>query len=347
MRSWLSGVGCEVVPANHSQGPAAGTVQIRYTKGVEAPGAEPKWADNTAQLNGEDFPTGGLTVYGTERSTSRRIDDQLIGRSGRQGAPGRSRFYLSLEDDLLRIFAGSKLDPVLSHFTEPGKGESGAILDTVIAQAQSTVEADHFSARESTNKSDEVLNVQRDAFFSMRDEILQGGRPLRERLEHMVTSAVLDSMALPDKKRLNYGQLREAVARAEEELKIPLALPFLGPEHADDKEMPTEDFQLEVGDLVNRQTGKVLRSLEKMTGRAEESVRPMLLDVIDDNWSEHLEMMENLRLGVQWQSLAQKDPEVEFKLQAFDLFGESVEHINKSVAGGLFKDLVTFSTVTA
>jgi preprotein translocase subunit SecA len=90
-----------------------------------------------------------------------------------------------------------------------------------------------------------------------------------------------------------------------------------------------------------------MRSFEKMTGRAEESVRPMLLDVIDDNWSEHLEMMESLRLGVQWQALAQKDPEVEFKLQAFDLFGESVAHINKAVAGGLYKDLITFSTMTS
>ena len=347
MKSWLAGVDCEVVPANHPQGPEAGKVQIRFTKGVEKSDSEPRWAEDTAHLKGADFPTGGLTVYGTERSTSRRIDDQLIGRSGRQGAPGRSRFYLSLEDDLLRIFAGSKLDPVLSHFTEPGEGQSGAILDTVIAQAQSTVEGDHFSARESTNKSDEVLNVQRDAFFSMRDEILQGGLPLRERLEHMVTEAVLDSMALPDKKRWNYGQLREAVSRAEEELKIPLPLAFLRPEHADTEEMKKEDFHLEVADLINRQTARVMRSFEKMTGRAEESVRPMLLDVIDDNWSEHLEMMESLRLGVQWQSLAQKDPEVEFKLQAFDLFGESVAHINKSVAGGLYKDLVTFSSLTS
>ena len=347
MKSWLAGVECEVVPANHPQGPVAGKVQVRFTKDVEKAASEPRWAEDTVQLKGEDFPTGGLTVYGTERSTSRRIDDQLIGRSGRQGAPGRSRFYLSLEDDLLRIFAGSKLDPVLSHFTEPGEGQSGAVLDTLIAQAQASVEGDHFSARESTNKSDEVLNVQRDAFFSMRDEILQGGLPLRQRLEHMVTEAVLDSMALPDNKRLNYGQLREAVSRAEEELKIPIPLAFLGPEHSDKEEMRTEDFHLEVGDLINRQTAKIMRSFEKMTGRAEESVRPMLLDVIDDNWSEHLEMMESLRVGVGWQSLAQRDPEVEFKLQAFDLFGESISHINKSVAGGLFKDFLTLSTLTA
>jgi preprotein translocase subunit SecA len=349
MESWLAGTPCSVVPNDHPAGPNPKEVQIRYTKGVEPAKESPEWAESTAHLNGEDFPTGGLTVYGTERSTSRRIDDQLIGRSGRQGAPGRSRFYLSLEDDMLRVFAGSKLNPVLSHFTEPGEGVSGAIIDAVTSHAQSSVENDHFAARESTNKSDEVLNVQRDAFFKMRDEVLEGGKPLRERLEFMVSSSIWDSMDLPDKSRLSYGEIRKAVAKAEDGLKVQIPLPFLNSDldHPDTKKMAAEDLELEITDLVNRQTGKVMRAMNKMTGRAEESVRPMLLDVIDDSWSEHLEMMESLRLGVQWQAMAQKDPEVEFKLQAFDLFGESVAHINKQVTSGLFKDLVTFSTVAA
>jgi preprotein translocase subunit SecA len=349
MKSWLSGMDCTVVPNDHPKGPHTGQIQIRYTKDVDPAPEAPQWADETCHLKGEDYPTGGLTVYGTERSSSRRIDDQLIGRSGRQGAPGRSRFYLSLEDDLLRVFAGSKLDPVLSHFTEPGEGVSGAILDTVIAQAQSSVEGDHFASREATNKSDEVLNVQRDAFFQMRDEVLDGGNSLRERLEFMVSSSIWDTMELPDKSSHSYGDIRKAVAKAEEDLKCPIPLPFLDSDlkHPDSTKMSTADLKLEIADLVNRQTRKIMRTMNKMTGRAEESVRPMLLDTIDNSWSDHLEMMESLRMGVQWQSLAQKDPEVEFKLQAFDLFGESVAHVNKQVTSGLFTDLLIFSSVAA
>ena len=343
LNSWL-GDQASVVPYNSTEAPGPGEVVIRYTKGVPEVEQQPEWSAETVMLDGADFPTGGLTVYGTERSTSRRIDDQLIGRSGRQGAPGRSRFYLSLEDDLLRIFAGSKLDAIMSHFVDPGKGVSSEILDKLIAEAQGSVEGDHFAAREATNKQDEVLNYQREAFFAMRDDLLDGGKPMRERLETMVFNAVNDAVfdKLPDKDRVKYGQIREALAQASQDLNLPLELPFLNNRepYSDDKRMSADDLAYELQDLVSRGTGKALRAMKALTGRAEEGVRPILLDVVDDTWSEHLEMMDRLRMGVQWQVLAEKDPEVEYKLQAYDLFGETVGYMNRTVASGLYRELL-------
>ena len=351
MQSWLGDAPSVVVANDKAEVPLPGQIQIRYTKGVDPSGVAPQWLPDTVQLKGEDYPTGGLTVYGTERSSSRRIDDQLIGRSGRQGAPGRSRFYLSLEDDLLRIFAGSKLDSVLSHFIKPAEGVSNTVIDQVVSQAQSSVEQDHFSARESSNKQDEVLNVQRDAYFHLRNDLLEGGAALKARLNSMVSNSILETIFrdLRERSNYNYGELTEAVRKASMELKIPISLPFLDPKngHPPETKMSADDFEFELRDMVDRSTDKLLRALQKTTGRGEEAVRPLVLDVVDEAWSEHLEMMESLRLGIQWQSLAQKDPEVEFKFQAFELFTESVNHMNRQVSTGLYKDLLTFSEVVS
>lgn len=345
LNAWL-GEQASVVEGTSTAVPGSGQIQIRYRSETSSPENEPVWQGNTLHLAGDDFPTGGLTVYGTERSTSRRIDNQLIGRSGRQGAPGSSRFYLSLEDDLPRIFAGSKLDSVVSHFLEPGVGIGNPLLDKVMEQAQSSVEADHFAARESTNKQDEVLNIQRDTFFTLRNELLEGGKPLRDRFESMVANAVSTEVrdSLPEKPATySFAQIAEAVNSASKKLQLPLPLAFLDP--VGEGSISRVDLEHELRDLISRQTGQILRGLEKTTGRAEEAVRPLVLDAVDDVWAEHLEGMDALRQGVQWQSLAQHDPEVEYKLRGYDLFAETVREMERRVATGLFKDLLAFSQV--
>ena len=167
----------------------------------------------------------------------------------------------------------------------------------------------------------------------------------------MVGNAVEESVfsRLPDKERLKYGDIRSAVSESAQDLKLPIDLPFLSnhKSYPNSKTMAREDLELEIRDLIDRKTSRIMRTLQQTTGQAESAVRPLVLDVVDESWSSHLEQMELLRQGVGWQALAQKDPEVEFKLKAFELFGESISFINKQVATGLFKDLLTFAEVVS
>lgn len=349
LQSWLATLGAKAVSADKTQTPKPGQIQIRYTEDVEKP-AKPDFASDTVHINGADFPGEGLHFYGAERSTSRRIDDQFIGRSGRQGAPGWARFYLSLEDDLLRIFAGDKLDSVMSHFITPGEGVSNILLDKLIAQAQSSIEQDHFASREKTNERDEVLNKQRGAFFSLRDDLLGGGPELKQRLNTMVSSAVKTAMSaqLEDKNKFTLKDIKAAASSAQEDLNMAVDLPFLESDVFDaaDK-MSAKELEAEIDDLVSRKTDRIFRTLKSVTGQDEAAVRPAVLDTVDEAWADHLEEMETLSLGVEWQAKAEKDPEVEFKLQGFDLFGESVDHINRQVVRGPYSGFLTFCDVLA
>lgn len=343
LRSWL-GESPQVVSSDTRTGPGAGQIQIRY--GKEGESDKPQLEPHTLELRGKDFPTGGLTVYGSERSNSRRIDDQLIGRAGRQGAPGRSRFYLSLEDDLLRIFGGN----ALVHLTEPGVGLDGETLSRVVGQAQSAVESDHFQSREAANKKDDVLDLHRSTYFSLRDEILSGGRPLKQRLNDLVGNQLLSRLReeLGEEKSFLYGDLRSAQAKIEEALGFPLPLAFLtNPQNSNDTTISAPDLEAEVRDLVARQTDKIVRAFQTVSGRGEEAFRPLLLEQVDAQWSEHLEQMALLHQSVQWQSLAQKDPEVEFKLQAFQQFESTLKALEERTTSNLYKDLVAFSQLVA
>lgn len=347
LASWLQGIPTSVVPASEKSGPSESSVQIRFTEDVDHQIA-PSELSQTLHLNADDFPTNGLKVYGTTRSFSRRIDDQLIGRSGRQGAPGTSQFYLSLEDDLFRVFGSKHLDTLLGLFLEPGQGIESGIVDTVIAKVQGSVEEEHYKSRESSNKQDEVLNLHRETFFTMRDELLKGGSSMVDRFEAMVGNAMMDSInaTLPEKKsKLSYGQYREAVEAASADLGVDIPLAFLEDKtrNPDSKKMKREDFEYEVRDLANRQIQKIMRALDSMPGPSDATLRPMLLEPVDGVWTDHLDQMDLLHTAVQWRSIAQMDPEVEFKLDAFDLFGESVGLMEKAVTKGPYQQMLGLS----
>lgn len=344
LQSWLAGIPSTVVPASERGGPQQSPVQIRYSKGVDDV-VEPPLPENAVHLDGADFPTNGLKVYGTERSFSRRIDDQLIGRSGRQGAPGESQFYLSLEDDLFRVFGAKHIDSVLGLFLEPNQGVQNEIVDKVISEIQGAVEMEHFSSREASNKQDEVLNAHRDAFFAIREELFQGDESMVGQFEEMVGNALSDTTFshLPKKsKHQSLGEYKEAVKKAEEELGVSIDLPFLRPDSssADTEKMSREDFEYEVRDFANRQVRKIARTLQKMPGDGDATLRPMLLAPMDQVWTEHLQAVDLLHTGMQWQSLAQKDPETQFKLAAWPLFEESLHMVDCEVTKGPYKEML-------
>ena len=344
LQSWLDGIPTSVVPGSEQQGPSDVPVQIRYSKDVDNV-VSPAVNDQTVILDGADFPTNGLKVYGTERSFSRRIDDQLIGRSGRQGAPGTSQFYLSLEDDLFRVIGSNHLDSVIGLFLKPGQGIESDVVDSVIGKIQGEIEMEHYKARESSNKQDEVLNIHRDTYQSLRNEILVGGKEMVTRLETMTANALIDSVNshLPPKpKSFTYQEYREAVEQAQHDLEVPIELAFLqlNDEKQAGMKMSREDFEYEVQDLARRNVGKVMRTLEKLPGQADANLRPILLESIDSVWAEHLEEMDLLHRGVQWRQLAQQDPETQFKLEAFSLFGESVSRMERELVKGPLKQML-------
>lgn len=351
LQSWLDGIPATVVPGSEQQGPTEAPVQIRYTKGVDNVVA-PEANDSLVTLDSADFPTHGLKVYGTERSSSRRIDDQLIGRSGRQGAPGTSQFYLSLEDDLFRVIGSNHLDSVVGLFLKPGQGIESDVLDSVIGKIQGEVEMEHYKARESSNKQDEVLNIHRDTFQTLRNEILAGGKGMVTRFDAMTGNAMLDSINshLPDKPRtFTYMEYREAVGQAQQDLGVPIELAFLQFENEEvgKTKMKREDFEYEVQDLANRNVAKVMRTLGKLPGPADATLRPMILDSVDSVWADHLEEMDLLHRGVQWRQIAQQDPDTQFKLEAYSLFGESVSHMEKEVVKGPYKQMLGVSELFA
>ncbi len=349
LQGWLAGMETSISQAGGEIPTTFSPVQIQYGEeaGTPLPGT---LAEDTLVLRGQDFPTGGLTVYGTERSSSRRIDDQLIGRAGRQGAPGRSQFFLSLEDDLLRVFAASDLPKGQQLLTTPGVGVSDAGLTKLVAQAQFRVESKSFEARETTSEQDEVMNLQRQAFDGLRDEIVEGGLSLRSRFSDMVgkglAGAVFDG--LPEgKNSFSYEQIGEALAKAQEELGLPISLAFLDSEAANPKQqrMPAEALEQELFDWADRRVTNSMREMEQTLPNAEQVVRTVLLDVLDEGWSEHLEKMEALKQSVHWHALAEKDPEVEFKLQGYDLFAESFSGMNRQMARRGLGDLLAYLSV--
>lgn len=295
-------------------------------------------------FQGSDYPTEGLTVYGTARGDSPRIDNQLIGRAGRQGDPGASRFYLSLEDDL---FTHLSLDEreALADRMRAGEGYlDGKVVTKTVEHAQGITESNAYSAREKTTKSDEVLNHQREAYFGFRDDLLTSGPDIRKHFGDLVGDSINDVMAdrLPDKKSFNYGEIRSAAIEAAKELNIPMGLPFLDPAlgHPDDTKMKAKVLEDEVQAYADSLTGWTLDRMKFTTENVDEALRKELLAIADVSWSEHLESMDTLEQSVQWQTLAQRDPEVEFQLQGFDVFKDTLGTLRHRATGIFLPHLV-------
>jgi preprotein translocase subunit SecA len=271
----------------------------------------------------------GLQIIGTERHESRRIDRQLRGRTGRQGDPGSSRFYLSLEDDLMRLFGSDRIAGIMQKLgVEDGEVITHSMVTRAIGRAQKRVELHNFDAREHLLKYDDVMNKQREVVYANRLDALRG-TDLREEIRTMVQSFVAEQLAtLCDEATWPDEAPVEAVLLALQQV-------FLRPFRADGLRDLGWDAARE--ELVN-QGMQALGDREALLGPdiMRQLERHAYLRAIDDKWKDHLRELDHLRSSIALRAWGQKDPLLEYKAEAFSMFEEVLKEIDKQTLWFLF-----------
>ena len=274
---------------------------------------------------------GGLKIIGTERHESRRIDNQLRGRSGRQGDPGESRFYISLEDNLMRLFGSERLMNVFNTLgVEDGEQIEHKMLSSAIEKAQKKIENNNFGIRKNLLEYDQVMNEQREIIYEERRRVLDG-ESMRDSIYHMITEYVenvVDSCISPD---VDY----EEWDLTELDVNLHATLPIKIPTIEDVKGMN----QKELKHLLKERAVKAYEEKEAEFPEPEhlrEIERVILLKVIDAKWMDHIDDMDQLRQGIGLQAYGQRDPLVEYKMMGYDMFGEMTAAIAKDTVRLLF-----------
>ena len=275
---------------------------------------------------------GGLHIIGTERHESRRIDNQLRGRSGRQGDPGSSRFYLSLEDDLMRLFGAENISSLMDKLgMEEDEPIEHSLITRSIEQAQKKVEAQHFNTRKHVLEYDDVMNQQREVIYGQRRQILHGEN-LRENIFFMIEKLIDHGMELfanekthPEEWDLD-GLIEYAVDlfAAEGDLT-----------KADLESMSREEVREDLLEAANENYDRreVLFGADNM----RELEKVVMLKVVDAKWMDHLDAMDMLRQGIGLRAYGQKDPLIEYKIEAFDMFGQMIEHIQEDIVRYIYR----------
>ncbi len=271
---------------------------------------------------------GGLRIIGSERHESRRIDNQLRGRSGRQGDPGSSRFYLSMEDPLLRIFAGEKMQALMNKLRLPeGEAIEAGIVTRSIETAQRKVESRNFDIRKQLLEYDDVANDQRKEIYALRNEILENkdvSGPVKELRDGYFTS-LFHQFVPPDTVEEQWD-----LEGLEKELKEKWNIEVPLKETLEKSESSDEDQLL---DMLIQATNKVYDDKVALVGREafSEFERNVLLQFLDQRWREHLSQLDMLRQGIYLRGYAQKQPKQEYKREAFELFAALLETVGADV----------------
>ncbi len=282
---------------------------------------------------------GGLFIIGTERHESRRIDNQLRGRSGRQGDPGESRFFLSAQDDLVRLFAGERIYKILDRLgtlDDEGNEEpiEAGMLSKQIEKAQKKVEEQHFLQRKHTLEYDDVLNQQRDVIYSYRDEVLEGrdmSEAAREEVVNLIDRLVGEYTA---GEYIEDWDFEGLLRRIEEIFTLPPEIAELDPNQID-----REDLTLRLQEEALAQYDRRERELGEELMRALE--RFLILQIIDQRWREHLYDMDYLREGIHLRGFAQIEPLVAYKNEAYELFKDLMNSVWDDFARMIFHVEVT------
>jgi preprotein translocase subunit SecA len=290
-----------------------------------------QFAEQCKAEHDEVIAMGGLHILGTERHEARRIDNQLRGRAGRQGDPGASRFFLSLEDDLLRIFGGEKVKAMM-HWLGMTEGVpiESKMISKRIENAQKAVEAQNFEARKHLLEYDDVMNKQRETVYSLRRGVLEGA----DQKEYILERADSIAMDLAEKycpREINPGQWNTTQFSNE----------ILNQFGMDAKAVGIDFLRVNHDEVVNS-------LLDRMHARYEEKEqlfgaqvlrwleRRILLDIVDTQWKDHLLTLDHLKEGIGLRGYGQKDPLVEFKREAFTLFEEMMDRIDTESVRFLF-----------
>lgn len=275
---------------------------------------------------------GGLAIIGTERHESRRIDNQLRGRAGRQGDPGSSRFYLSLEDDLLRLFGAHNISKVMDKLgLEEDEPIEHSMITSSIEHAQKKVEARNFDIRKNVLEYDDVMNQQREVIYSQRRKVLNG-EDLKDNIIYMIDAIIDSEMNQYANEKLYPEQwsLDELIKDAES---IYCPEGELDPEEL--LELSRDELRETLHDIAvdayeEREkllTPEVMRELEKV----------VMLRVVDNKWMEHLDHMDMLREGIGLRAYGQRNPIVEYKIEGFDMFEEMINSIQTTIARMIFQ----------
>ena len=284
------------------------------------------------KLDDKAREAGGLKIIGTERHESRRIDNQLRGRSGRQGDPGESRFYLSLEDDLLRLFGSEKLMSVFNALgVADGEQIEHKMLSGAIEKAQKKIEFNNYGIRKNLLEYDQVMNEQREIIYEERRRVLDG-ESMRDSIYHMITEYVedlVDRYAPAD-------QSSEEWDIAGMDVMLHETIPMIPAVTLDDV---NKKEQKELKHLLKERAVKAYEAKEAEFPDAEhvrEVERVVLLRAIDGKWMDHIDDMDQLRQGIGLQAYGQKDPLVEYKMLGYDMFGEMTKAIEADTIRVLF-----------
>ena len=316
-----------------------------YYQGQEFEIAEPEWtevfkvhSEAAQQEHLQVIEAGGLFILGTERHESRRIDNQLRGRAGRQGDPGESRFFLSLEDDLMRIFAKQWVSTLLERLgMEEGVPIESKMISKRIEGAQKAVEAQNFESRKHLLEYDDVMNKQREAVYGLRRQLLEGVEQRELILEDYVggiLSTLLDEYA-PENRRPDQWDLKALDDKLIEHFGLKLASLNIGAAGI----MPQHWSRHELGDTIFAKLKEQYEIKEKIlsapTMRYHE--RMVMLSVIDGMWKEHLLSMDHLKEGIGLRGYAQQDPLVAYKRESFDMFEAMMLKFQEDTVRFLFR----------
>lgn len=281
------------------------------------------------KLDEKSREAGGLYVIGTERHESRRIDNQLRGRSGRQGDPGKSRFYISLKDDLMRLFGSEKYISLFENMgIKDGTPIEHKMLSRAVEKAQKRVEENHFASRKQLLEYDQVNNDQREIIYKEREQVLNG-QDIHEEIQKMIHAVIRRALENSQKD----GEL------SAEKLNKQL-LPIIPIPAVTDADTREHGFEKSVYDSANTLYAKRESLMEKaypdqQIMRGVE--RNILLKTVDSNWMEQIDAMEQLRQGIHMVSYGQKDPKVEYRIRGFQMFDEMNLHIQEETVRLLYK----------
>ena len=283
---------------------------------------EQKYDNEIKEEKQEVIDAGGLKIIGTERHESRRIDNQLRGRSGRQGDPGESRFYIALDDDLMKIFGG---DMVTSVYNTLGADENMplemGILSRAVESAQKKVEGKNFSIRKHVLQYDDVMNTQRGIIYKQRKQVLDGEN-IHDNILHMIDSVAEETV----QEYIGNGEdvNKEGLLQEIKNIFNVNSLQTLSKKH------------LNVSEIAEELKEKVLQNYDKKAeeiGKEEigEVERVVMLKVVDQKWMDHIDAMDELKDGIGLRAYGQKDPVVQYRIEGFDMFDQMVNDIKHDV----------------
>ncbi len=283
------------------------------------------------KLDDEARAAGGLKIIGTERHESRRIDNQLRGRSGRQGDPGESRFYISLEDDLMRLFGSEKMMNVFKSLgVQEGEQIEHKMLSSAIEKAQMKIESNNFGIRKNLLDYDQVNNEQREIIYEERRRVLDG-ESMRDSVLNMkkeiIDRAVDRSCTDNDQENWDLAELNN------------LLLPTIPFEPFTEGSLASISGKDELKTYLNDEALKLYEAKEAEVGDSEkfrELERVILLKVIDRKWMDHIDDMDQLRQGIGLTAYGQRDPKVEYKMSAYEMFDEMTEGIQQDTVRLLY-----------